>query len=122
MQEDFYADQTVFAVEEPLHSGNRKKRKIEEDRVVKKPPTLIYAGAGLGIVFLLIFGVLLLFSSQNGQQGNPTPTATPTQIPQTATQIEQLMMELRSSVQAADPAQTAQPFPPVADQVRISKQ
>lgn len=117
---NFLENQTIFAEEEPYHISQQRKKATNEASV-KKPPTKFFGLVVLLVVFSVVGGIIMIM--MNGQKA-PTQvgnTATPTPAPQTSTQIDQMMNELRSDLDEADPAKTSLPFPPVADQVRISK-
>ncbi|MEO8581207.1 MAG: hypothetical protein ABI425_01360 [Patescibacteria group bacterium] len=117
----FIENQTVFAEEEPYHIANQKKKKLDETLAVKKPRKLLYLGGAFALVFFLLIGVAATLMKQ---QSTPsvlvvTPTATP--LPQSTSQIDQVMSELRMTVDNADPSKTTLPFPPVADQIHINQ-
>lgn len=122
MEENYYQDQTVFAEEEPYHLSNRKKKTIEDASLVKKPPKVIFIGAAAFAILFVVLGTALFMKNRTPQQIGPEVTASPTPLLQSASQIDQIMIELRTAVDNADPSKTALPFPPVADQIRIDNQ
>ena len=119
MDQNFLENQTIFAEEEPLHVANRKKRTLESVATVKKPPSWLYAGAVI-LILISIVGGAATFLRKGQQQPITTVEATPTPIPQTSSQIDQMILELQTAVDNADPSRTTLPFPPVADQIKVS--
>lgn len=117
--DSFYENQTIFAEEEPYHLSSRKKKTFDKDPAVKKPNTKLFVGGAVLVVVLLAVGIMMMLSNRSPQQGEPVATGTPTPIPQTESQIDAMMLELRSAIDEADPSKTELPFPPVADQIRI---
>lgn len=121
MQEPYLDNQTRFAQEEPLHLSSRKKIEYQSsDETVKKPPVLIFAGSFIALFLVAVFWILTVMRQRPSEGIAQTPTPTVTPEVKTASQIEQMVNELRSSLIEADPAKTALPFPPVADQIKIS--
>ena len=114
---DFSENQTLFSEEEPLFNHSQEKSKGKKAR----PKKLLLIGGIVGIFVLL---VAMLTAIGGKRMRPPVAVITPTPIPtpvRTSTQIDDLMSEAIQDIEDADPASNALPFPPIAQDIKISK-
>lgn len=122
MIQEFSDNQTLFAEEEPLHLGKtRKKRTVIELKQTKKKPVVLFAGIGVVLLLVIAAGIYVFSRKTPTSVQVVEATPTPSPVQQSPTHIEELLIELHTAVENADPSKTALPFPPVAEQIRISQ-
>jgi hypothetical protein len=121
-EQDFLDSQTIFTEEEPLfETSHKSSKKTQEVREIKKPRPLLFL-VGLVVFGGLMFGAgMLITRNRKVATIAPEITPTPTIMPVSPNQVDQLMQELQVAVDSADPSETSLAFPPVSADIKVSQ-